>query len=115
MVSAMDGFFHVTSSRNRLSIARHGLDWTRMSSVSGIAGSRTPEQQGIFLCCDESEVGWFCRMNATGGPLDVWSVEGVDVSELVESPEHYFFLPRPVPPSRLKLVMKDVDTPGNFG
>jgi hypothetical protein len=111
----MGGFFHVTSSRNRSSITRHGLDWTRMSSVCGIAGSPAPEKEGIFLCEDESEVEWFCRMNATGGALDVWAVEGVDVSELVESSEHHFFLPRPVPPSRLTLVRRDVDTPGHFG
>ena len=111
----MAQFFHVTSSRNRESIQRHGLDWQRMSSVCGIAGSPTPEQEGIFLCLDHNEVDWFCRMNATGGTLDVWAVDGIDPSELVESPEGHSFLPRPIPTSLLTLTSKDVDTPGHFG
>jgi hypothetical protein len=111
----MPRFFHVTSSRNRRSIQRYGLDWTRMSSVCGIAGSPRPEQAGIFLCEDEHEVDWFCRMNATSGPLDVWVVDGVERAELVEASGGYYFLPRVIPASRLKLKTRDVDTPGHFG
>jgi hypothetical protein len=85
-----------------------------MSSVCGVAGSPTPEQAGIFLCEDENDVDWFCRMNATGGTLDVWIVEGVEIAELVEA-DGYYFLPRVIPASQLKLKTKDVDTPGHFG
>jgi hypothetical protein len=31
-------WFHVTSSRNRESILRHGLDWRHMGEALGIAG-----------------------------------------------------------------------------
>jgi hypothetical protein len=44
-------WFHATFAANRESIARHGLDWTRMAG-SGIAGSRDPEAEGVFLCAD---------------------------------------------------------------
>jgi hypothetical protein len=34
--------FHVTDSANRESIRQHGLDWRRMGTALGIAGSRVP-------------------------------------------------------------------------
>jgi len=46
--------FHVSSAANRKSILAHGLDWTRMGAARGIAGSTTPEQEGVFLCRDEA-------------------------------------------------------------
>lgn len=103
--------FHVTSSRNRGSIATHGLDWTRMAEASGIAGSREPEQEGCFVCRDEHEAEWFVRLNNTRGPVDVWAVGGVDLGELIESPEGYLYVPRRVPPECLRLVKEDI-TPG---
>lgn len=42
-----------------------------MKDAAGIAGSRLPEQQGVFLCLDEFEVDWSVRMNNTGDALDV--------------------------------------------
>ena len=51
----MTGLFHVTSALNRDSILAHGLDWTRMGAAPGIAGSLTPEEEGVFLCRDEFE------------------------------------------------------------
>jgi hypothetical protein len=81
---------------NRASIERHGLDWRRMGASSGIAGSRRPELPGVFLCRDELEVDFFCRMNAPGGELDVWAVAEVAEDELAESPNGYVYLPRPV-------------------
>jgi hypothetical protein len=100
--------FHVTSSRNRESILANGLDWRMMGASPGIAGSRTPEQDGCFMCQTESEADWFVRMNNTGGPVDVWAVDGVDDRDLVESPEGYLYLPMTVPPDRLTLVRRDV-------
>jgi len=103
-----DRFFHVTSSFNRSSILEHGLDWTRMAAAHGIAGSRAPEQEGCFVCLDEDEVGWFVRMNNTGGPVDVWAVDGVDREELCESPEGHLFVPRCIPPRNVELVRRDI-------
>jgi hypothetical protein len=80
--------FHVTSSLNRESIQAHGLDWRRMGAARGIAGSSAPEQAGCFLCLNEFEMEWFVKtINTTGGPVDVWAVDGVDEKDLVESPE----------------------------
>lgn len=55
---------------NRQSIAQHGLDWTRMSAAPGIAGSRRPEVEGIFVCRDEEEAEFFLQINNTGGPVE---------------------------------------------
>ncbi|MEK6274325.1 MAG: hypothetical protein AABM30_03210 [Actinomycetota bacterium] len=74
----------------------------------GIAGSLEPEQQGSFLCRDDWEVEWFVRMNHTGGPVDVWAVDGIDETELVESPEGYVYVARPVPPQQLTLIRRDL-------
>jgi hypothetical protein len=104
----MTGHFHVSSALNRRSITAHGLDWTRMGLARGIAGSPRPEQDGCFLCLDESEVEWFLEMNNTGGPVDVWAVDGVSSEDLVESPEGHFYLPAVIPPEYLTLVRTDV-------
>ena len=103
-----DPHFHVTSSQNRASILEHGLDWTRMAAARGIAGSTRPEQAGCFVSRDEYEVEWFVAMNNTGGPVDVWTVFGVDASELLESPEGYSFVPRVVPPGDVELLRRDI-------
>src|SRR5215210_9174962 len=102
-------FFHVTSARNRSSIAVHGLDWRRMRDAPGIAGSHGAEQDGCFLCRDEWEVDWFVRMNNTGGAVDVWAVNDVDEKELVESPGGHFYLAGAIPPERLLLVRRDIE------
>ncbi len=107
----MDRLFHVTSSRNRESIQAHGLDWTRMAGAPGIAGSHTPEQHGCFLCLGEFEMQWFVDMNNTDGTVDVWEVERIDVDDLVESPEGYFYLPRVIPPEQLALWRSDCPRP----
>lgn len=98
----------MTSSKNRDSIERHGLDWMRMGATCGIAGSSAPEQEGIFLCADEEEADWFVSLNAPGGGVDVWAVDGVDEAELVESPEHHFFAARRIPRSQLTLLHADL-------
>ena len=104
----MPALFHVTSSLNRDSILRHGLDWALMGAARGIAGSSQPEQQGCFLALDEFEVEWFVRMNNTGGSVDVWCVEGVVREDLVESPEGHYFFPGVIPPDRVSLQRRDV-------
>lgn len=104
----MPALFHVTSELNRESIRTHGLDWSRMGAAHGIAGSHEPEEQGVFLCFDEHEATYFVDMNNTGGPVDVWSVEGVSEHDLVESGNGYWYLPRRVPPEQLTLVRESV-------
>lgn len=42
--------FHVTATSNRDSIERHGLDWRRKGGSCGVAGSRVPELEAIFVC-----------------------------------------------------------------
>ena len=103
--------FHVTSSLNRASITKHGLDWARMAASCGIAGSSAPEAEGVFLCRDELEADWFVRMNNTGGPVDVWAVEGVDLRTLVDNGNGFGYLPEKVPASRLTLLRKDMPPP----
>lgn len=99
--------FHVSSVLNRASIAEHGLDWSRMGAAPGIAGSRAPEQEGCFLG-NEWEADFFIRINNTGGPVDLWQVDGVADDDLVESPEGFSYLPRRIPSGRLTLLRTDI-------
>jgi hypothetical protein len=103
--------FHVTSSKNRRSIEEHGLDWTRMREARGIAGSDIPEQEGIFVCHSEVEAEFFLMSNNGDGPLDLWAVEGVEEAELIESPEHFYFVARSIPASQVSLVRQDIEPP----
>jgi hypothetical protein len=96
--------FHVTSVTNRDSVLRHGLDWSQMGSGRGIAGSRRPEVAGVFLCRDESEADWFVYLNNTGGPVDVWQVDGVLDIDLEDSPNGYAYLPPTIPAGQLTLL-----------
>lgn len=100
--------YHVTSSKNRESILANGLDWRLMTASCGIAGSSRPEREGCFLCRSEWEADWFVEMNNTGGPVDVWAIDGVDEEELVESPDGYLYLPATIPIERLTMLRKDI-------
>lgn len=95
--------FHVTSVLNRKSIITHGLDWTRMGSAPGIAGSTAPEEQGIFLCRDDFEADFFVRINNTGGPVDVWAVDGIEEEQLIVWDTGFCYFPAPIPPGQLTL------------
>jgi hypothetical protein len=78
-------WFHATFSANRESIARHGLDWTRMTG-SGIAGSRGPETEGVFLCADLESAEWFARIGARHGQeVDSWAAR-LDGTWLIGDP-----------------------------
>jgi phage baseplate assembly protein gpV len=79
-----------------------------MSAAPGIAGSDRPEQEGCFVCLDQWETDWFVEMNNTGGPVDVWAVDGVDESELVTSPEGHSYVPTPIPAQRVSLHRRDI-------
>lgn len=56
---------HVTATSNRESIEQHGLDWRRMAASCGVAGSRVPELEAIFLCESREDVSFFTRMART--------------------------------------------------
>ena len=107
----MTRMFHVTSVRNRDSIETHGLDWTRMSAVPGIAGSRRPEVDGIFLADHPSMAQFFVRMNNTGGPVDIWAVDDVDPADLVDSDSGFCYLPARIERHRLTLHDRDIPEP----
>jgi len=96
--------FHVSSAANRASILAHGLDWTRMGAAHGIAGSTVPETDGVFVCADEFEAGFFLQMNNTGGPVDLWAVTGIDERDLTESGTGFKYYPAPIPPSQVALI-----------
>jgi hypothetical protein len=96
--------FHVTSAMNRESVLAHGLDWTRMGTAPGIAGSPAPEEEGVFLCRDDFEAGFFVRMNNTGGPVDVWAVTGVDEQRLVTTGSGFCYLPARIPRGQVSLA-----------
>lgn len=100
--------FHVSSVRNRGSIRSHGLDVSKMGAARGIAGSRRPEAEGIFLCQDESTADWFVRINNTGGPVDLWQVDGVEADQLLDNGSGFFYLPGRIPVDRITLVQQDI-------
>jgi hypothetical protein len=100
--------FHVSSVQNRRSIQSHGLDASRMGVAPGVAGSTRPEADGIFLSTDEWHVDYFVRMNNTGGPVDVWQVDGVDADRMLDNGNGYLYLPGRIPADRITLVQRDL-------
>ncbi len=98
--------FPVSSTANRDSILAHGLDWTRMGVAPGIACSPAPEVDGVFLCGDEFEAGFFIRINNTGGPVDVWIVTGIDESQLIDAGSGLSYYPAPIPAGQVALSQK---------
>jgi hypothetical protein len=107
----MARLFHVSSAANRGSILAHGLDWTRMGTARGIAGSTTPEEEGVFLCRGEFEARFFTGMNNTGGPVDVWAVTGIEEDELIVGGAGFCYFPAPIPPARIRLADCSQDEP----
>jgi hypothetical protein len=83
-----------------------------MGVSRGIAGSSRPEVEGIFLGQDEHDVDYFTQMNNTGGPVDVWAVDGIDEDEFRESPNGYRYVPGAIPADRLTLLATDLPPSG---
>jgi hypothetical protein len=108
MIGRMGRYFHVTSTANRASINEHGLDSSRMGAARGIAGSCSPEADGCFLVDNEWEVDWFIQMNNTGGDVDVWAIENVDATKLVDNGRGHYYMPGPIARDRLVLVRNDL-------
>jgi hypothetical protein len=100
----VETWFHVSSAANRDSIRVHGLDWTRMGAARGIAGSTVPEADGVFLCPDEFTVGFFVRVNNTGGPVDVWAVSGIDKEQMLDNGSGFFYFPGRISAGQVTLI-----------
>ena len=100
----MPPLFHVSSAANRESIRSHGLDWTRMGAAGGIAGSMTPEENGVFLCRDEFEARFFTDLGSTGDPVDVWVVAGVEEGGLVTGGPGFCYFPAAISPAQVTLA-----------
>lgn len=98
----------MTSVLNRSSILTYGLDSSRMAVAPGIAGSQRPEVDGCFLCLDLWEVEWFVEMNNTGGPVDVWAIDGLSGVDLVADPNGHNYYPGTIALARLHLLRRDV-------
>ncbi|MCP2163006.1 hypothetical protein LX12_004219 [Williamsia serinedens] len=79
-----------------------------MGAAPGIAGSRVPQVQGCFLAVGDYECRWFTDMNNTGGPVDVWRVDGVATEMLRTSMEGYQYFPGPIAATQLTLLRTDV-------
>jgi hypothetical protein len=76
-----------------------------MGAAPGIAGSRSPEVEGVFL--DELP-DFFVRINNTGGPVDVWAVDGVDPATLIESANGFPYFPDTISTENLTLLDTDL-------
>jgi hypothetical protein len=110
--------YHVTSSLNRDSIAKHGLDWRQMGHEPGTAGSRTYEAEGVFLVFDRFDADWFVQMGKRRHPrIDIWEVTIDDLDEdtapapsdaLWREIHGYSYYTQPIPATKLKLVASDL-------
>ena len=74
-----------------------------MGAARGIAGSTVPEADGVFLC-QEFMVGFFIRMNNTGGPVDLWEVSGIDEEQMLDNGSGFLYFPGRIPAGQLALV-----------
>jgi hypothetical protein len=62
----------------------------------------------FHVSSEEWDVDYFVRMNNTGGPVDVWQVDGVDTEQLRDNGNGYFYLPGRIPVDRIVLVQTDL-------
>jgi hypothetical protein len=107
-------WFHATRSENRESIRRFGLDWKRMGSVPGIAGSSEPEWPGVYLCQWLQDAHWFARMPrrdytdiwAARLNDDVWLEGAHDASG--GGDDHWMICSEPIAADRLELIETDI-------
>jgi hypothetical protein len=114
-------YFHVTSSLNRDSIERNGLDWRLMEAAHGVAGivdlrPHRAEVEGIYLCEGDFEVDWFAEMAIGQGhpAVDVWEVSLPDGADLVESDNGYRYYPEPIARTAIRLVKQDWSPESRF-
>jgi len=81
-----------------------------MGSANGIAGSRGPELDAVFLCETEFDVEFFCRMART--PIDVWAVR-VEGLPIEDGPDGWVMVRQPISPARLRLARADAPRGGD--
>jgi hypothetical protein len=56
------------------------------------------------VCIDEFEVQWFAEtINNTGGPVDIWEIEGLTFADLTESPSGHYWYPGTASSAQLRL------------
>ncbi|GAQ68999.1 hypothetical protein T45_00719 [Streptomyces turgidiscabies] len=80
-----------------------------MGAARGIAGSRRSEVEGVFVCRSEEEAEFFLQIiNNTGGPVDLWSVDGVDEELLLDNGNGFVYLPGRISAEQVSLVRSDV-------
>jgi len=89
----------------------HGLDWTLMGAAPGIAGSGSPEAEGVFLCPSEFDADFFVQINNTGGPVDVWAVDGIAEEELITTANGFSYFPAHIPAHHLTLLNRSPEEP----
>ncbi len=47
-------------------------------------------------------------MNNTGGPVDVWAVDGIELASLVDNGSGYDYFPGTIPVTSLTLLQTDL-------
>jgi hypothetical protein len=92
--------YHVTAIENRSSIERWGLDWDRMGSSPGVAGSRKAEAPGIWLT-EHSEDDFFAEMARHA--VQMWEVDVTDLW-LELRPQEWWFTSERITPDRVRLL-----------
>lgn len=79
-----------------------------MGAAPGIAGSREPEIDGVFVCASEFDAGFFIRMNNTGGPVDLWIIDGIDEEQLLTTGSRFSYYPGPITAGSLTLARESL-------
>jgi hypothetical protein len=92
--------YHVTSVENRSSIEQWGLDWDRMGSAPGVAGSLKPEAPGIWL---SEHPGDDFFVNMAHHAVHEWEVD-VTGLWLELRPQGWWFTSERISPDRLRLL-----------
>ena len=92
--------YHVTAIETRKSVERWGLDWDRMGSSPGVAGSLKPEAPGIWLS-EDSEDDFFVEMARHA--VQMWEVDVTDLW-LERRPQDWWFASERIAPDRLRLL-----------
>jgi hypothetical protein len=50
----------------------------------------------------------FVRINNTGGAVDVWAVDGIELDQLQNSPEGFRYFPGKIAPQQITLIRLDL-------
>ncbi len=94
--------FHASEAANRSSISVRGLDWRRMGAAPGIAGSLTPETDGIYFTATLDEARFFVHLRSDL-MVDVRAIE-IDGLPVEQQPDGWWVCRVPIAPERLRRV-----------